>query len=103
MRVCLCDERMASGSGRLTALLCGCADGLQAVCSLTRPFTLCAAKRTGAGVQVRRMRWERGVQAESGKLGEDVEKRIVGKNWRVEEKGGITQKEEQEEQGWPNA
>ena len=95
MRVCLCDERMASGSGRLTALLCGCADGLQAVCSLTRPSTLCAAKRTGVGVQVRRMR---GVQVESGKLGEDVEKWIVGKNCRVEEKGGITQKEEEEEQ-----
>lgn len=62
MRVCLCDERMASGSGRLTALLCGCADGLQAVCSLTRPSAPLTAKRTGEGeeggvcVQVRRVR-----------------------------------------------
>lgn len=47
--MCLCDERMASGSGRLTALLCGCADGLQAVCSHTRPSAPLAAKRTGVG------------------------------------------------------
>lgn len=37
-------------------------------------------KEDRGGVQVRRMRWVRGVQAESGKLGEDVEKWIVGKN-----------------------
>lgn len=74
MRVCLCDERMASGSGRLTALLCGCADGLQAVCSLTHPSAPLTAKRTvvvgfrGAGetdeVGVGGVRQEK-----SGKLG----------------------------------
>lgn len=49
MRACLCDERMASGSSRLTVLLCGCADGLQAVCSLTRPSTHCKKDRGGRG------------------------------------------------------
>lgn len=75
MRVCLCDERMASGSGRLTALLCGCADGLQAVCSLTHPSAPLTAKRTVVvvGGQVRRLKWG---GCETG------EERETGTNWK---------------------
>lgn len=47
--MCLCDERMASGSGRLTVLLCGCTDGLRAVCSLTCPSAPLTAIGTGVG------------------------------------------------------
>lgn len=87
MRVCLCDERMASGSGRLTALLCGCADGLQAVCSLTRPSAPLTAKGGGAG-ETGEVGGEEMRQEESGKLGRNVEK-LMGEKNLVEEKGGI--------------
>lgn len=97
MRVCLCDERMASGSGRLTVLLCGCTDGLRAVCSLTRPSAQLAAKRTGVGVQVKRVR-RRGVrrmkpeETRGGETGKECANVDGRENSRVEEnaeeKGG---------------
>lgn len=80
----MCDGQMASGSGRLTALLCGCADGLRAVCSLAPPLHSLQRGR-GLGAQVRKVRWrwvgetERR-QEESGKLGR---KGIRKKEWRV--------------------
>lgn len=86
MRVCLCDEQMASGSGRLTALLCGCADGLRAVCSLTRPSAPLTAKRTGVGGAGEKGEVVKGGGRERGdrrKLGKNVEKMDEGKKWRV--------------------
>lgn len=72
--MCLCDERMASGSSRLNVLLCGCAAGLWAVCSFTRLSVLYAAERTGV---------EEGGAGETGETREEQETGI--ERWNNEQ------------------
>lgn len=88
MPVCLRDERMASGSGRLRALLCGCTDRLRAVCTLTHPLALFTAKWTRVeGVQVKPSRW-----GEAGKESENMKKDRVPKDRKRREE--ISEKKE---------